>query len=79
MKRIRDSGTGLLSKHFCPSAGLLVFGRDTDRVREEAGKSPGSLQVSVRLPQVPSGGDGSGSVDDSKADPGVATASPHPD
>lgn len=52
-------------------------------MREEAGKSPGSLQVSVRvqLPQVPSGGDGGGSVsvDDTKAFPGVATASPGPD
>lgn len=30
------------------------FGRDTNRVREEGGKSPGSLQVSVRvqLPQA---------------------------
>lgn len=73
VKGTRDSGTDLLTKHSCLQDSWS-FGSDPNRVREEGGKSPGSLQVSVKveLPQVPGGGCGGWGVspDDTKAHPG---------
>ena len=81
VKGTRDSGTDLLTKQSCRSAGLLVFG---ERPKPTEGRGR-------KIPWIPAGqckgavascswGWGWGvSADDTEAHPGVTAASPHPD